>query len=436
MALSFILLSIVGGALATDEEWYRGETVESMLEELLSTEHCHSAWPNTENCVTWRVDERKQLRYVTTNSIPPYHVDPYCPFAVGKGYCIPGGSTTCRQFRGLKCPAQEGAPSTGDVPVPVVQLYGFPLKPDPTNDSRPLNLYELNPLAMQFDSRRGLEQIVNHTEDNDAVQIVAFPELDLFHIMDSQFVAEWAEKALPSGYSDHSDRSETEFERQPLRDARGLVDGAAPPNAAYQTIGVHLSGVQIKGPAEAEGYNVDVVNIPLKCGGHVTPPIGPGPQYHFHKSSNCLQNPGNSTSTSSHSAMVGFANDGFAIYGLYDIGGAEPVVDECNGHFGCLDDGCQSVSYHYHMFNYSFSGEGQFRPYYTGCLGPSKGLCNSTVHHRFDEGANWCGKGCGYEICVQPETSGETLDSYIASFGNAKWLEQFTVNPFDTKSGR
>jgi hypothetical protein len=48
----------------------------------------------------------------------------------------------------------------------------------------------------------------------------------------------------------------------------------------YQVIGAHLNGVQLKGPAEANGFNVDLTLIPLPCGGHVTPPVGPGPVYH------------------------------------------------------------------------------------------------------------------------------------------------------------
>ena len=162
-----------------------------------------------------------------TNSIPLYHVEPYCPFAVGKGYCIPGGSTKCPQFRGLTCPAQKGAPKTGDVPVPVSQLYGFPMKPDPTNASRPLNLYALNPLSWAFDSRTGLEQIVNHTEDTDQWQVVRFPELDLFHVKHIDY-------EYPTGSA-----------------IVGVLGDK--PNAAFQTIGVHMSGIQIKGPAEAEG---------------------------------------------------------------------------------------------------------------------------------------------------------------------------------------
>ena len=98
----------------------------------------------------------------------------------------------------------------------------------------------------------------------------------------------------------------------------------------YQQIGVHLNGVHIKGPGEAEGYNVDTSRIPLLCGGHVTPPIGAGPVYHYHKASTC----DHIEVVGQHGPLIGFANDGFAIYGFQDIDGTAPVVDECNGHFG------------------------------------------------------------------------------------------------------
>ena len=82
----------------------------------------------------------------------------------------------------------------------------------------------------------------------------------------------------------------------------------------------------------------------------MTPPVGAGPLYHYHKASFCLME--NGTASGSHSAMVGWMNDGFAMYGFHDIGGAAPVLDECNGHFGCIDDSCNTVTYHYHSNNF------------------------------------------------------------------------------------
>eukprot|EP01084_Bolivina_argentea_P033269 61560_1 len=387
-----------------DSKWYMTDLVESKLLSMLTDDECTSQWPNCANCNEWFVDEDEGLRYVLTNSIPPFEVAPYCPFGVGKGYCLPAGATNCTQFYGLVCPAQPNSPPTGDVEVPQIMLYAFPNAPDPTNDSKPLNLYQMNPLTWWFRDATKTEIIVNHNEDTFSAQKIPFLSKRLFNLKDINFHNK-KHAAKPYG-------------------------APPPPNPAFQTIGVHEAGIQLKGPAEAEGYNVDAVNIPLKCGGHVTPPIGQGPLYHFHKASTCLMEY-NASSTTTHSALIGYANDGFGIYGFYDINGIKPVVDECNGHFGCLDNECKQVTYHYHSYNYTYSGSGQFIPYYTGCLGPAKGLCNTTVHQQYDNGANWCGPGCGgYQICVQTGTNTDTLNAYVNSFGKPNWLKQFTINPY------
>merc|ERR1719506_24826 len=113
----------------------------------------------------------------------------------------------------------------------------------------------------------------------------------------------------------------------PTRDDRPLhmYNNSALTNGnAYQVIGAMNNGVQIKGPAEANGFNVDTSLIPLPCGGHVTPPVGPGPVYHYHKAPDCIDNVGEAHS------RLGWAADGHGIYG-YDAGSP---VDECHGHFG------------------------------------------------------------------------------------------------------
>ena len=78
--------------------------------------------------------------------------------------------------------------------------------------------------------------------------------------------------------------------------------------------------------------------IPLPCGGHVTPPMviegnAVGTVYHYHKAADCeyIQEPGE------HGPLIGYAADGFAIYGFGDYTGM-PVLDECHGHFGVVPD--------------------------------------------------------------------------------------------------
>ena len=85
--------------------------------------------------------------------------------------------------------------------------------------------------------------------------------------------------------------------------------------------------------SEANGVNVDIALIPLPCGGHVTPPLDKGPYYHYHKAADCelIEVPGD------HGPLVGYAMDGFGIYGYGDYMGM-PVLDECHGHFGYVPD--------------------------------------------------------------------------------------------------
>jgi len=190
---------------------------------------------------------------------------------------------------------------------------------------------------------------------------------------------------------------------------------------AYQVIGSHLLGLEIKGPAEANGFNVDLSLIPFVCGAHIT---ALGGNFHFHKLAECT----NTTLPAHHGIHFGYANDGFKIYGMGDYPGIS-VLDECNGHFGIVDDE-GTLEYHYHATAaYNMPGK-HHRPYYLGCQGPSKGRCNETTNPDYDNGANWCGKGCGHEICVQPGTDRRALRNYLGHFGNENWLDQFDVNPF------
>mmetsp|Transcript_36969 Transcript_36969/g.64470 ORF Transcript_36969/g.64470 Transcript_36969/m.64470 type:complete len:164 (+) Transcript_36969:499-990(+) len=79
--------------------------------------------------------------------------------------------------------------------------------------------------------------------------------------------------------------------------------------------------------------------------------------------------------------------------------------------------------------------EPSFQPYFIGCQGPSKGRCNSTIAKcktgECDLNHNWCGVGCGYEICVQPGTLNSTLQAYLAGFGKGMdWIDKHTVNDY------
>ena len=247
--------------------------------------------------------------------MPPFRVQLYCPFGFGQGYCgapaLGLNSTDCDPFQGMTCPCVAGSkshpaltPLVGDVLVPTLQLFSFPLTPDPAARLAPLHMYN--------------------------------------------------NSCLLNGNS-------------------------------YQAVEAHLSGVQLKGPAEANGFNLNTSLIPSFCGGHVTPPAGPGPVYHSHKASGCLE----IERQGQHRPLVGYAVDGFGIYGFGDHVGVS-VLDEWHCHFGV--DASGEISYHYHASAaHNRGGAMAHQPYYTGCLGPSLSQCDQTVSTEYDAGSNWCG---------------------------------------------
>ena len=329
---------------------------------------CFLPWPTVQNCAEW--SEAGMMRVVESNNVPPFFVPPYCPFGLGQGYCqspSQGNSTDCPPFAGRVCPCVN---NTGFSDPP----------PGPGNGTtcpaaNPASGDVLMPVYQRF-------EIPLHPDPTD----VAKP----LHMYNNS--------VLKTGNT-------------------------------YQVIGVLLNGVQLKGPAEANGFNVDTSLIPLPCGGHVTPPVGPGPVYHHHKAPDCLDG---ISQPGTHGPLLGYAADGFGIYGFGDFTGT-PVLDQCNGQFGPVPGSNGEVVYHYHAMGVTNEAGKPHRPYFMGCLGPSKGRCNSTVSPEYDGGANWCGQGCGADICVQPGTDRDALTIYLDGFTGgrgAAWLAQYSVNAF------
>ena len=95
------------------------------------------------------------------------------------------------------------------------------------------------------------------------------------------------------------------------------------------------------------GNDAPAHEIQDRCNGH---PQQTG-QYHYHNYSDC-QVDGRSQG-GGHSDLMGYALDGFGIYGLYGEGGAELTtadLDACHGHtHQILWDGDQQNMFHYHF---------------------------------------------------------------------------------------
>ncbi len=131
---------------------------------------------------------------------------------------------------------------------------------------------------------------------------------------------------------------------------------AAQPNCVGGEVGILLSGVVVFSAFDAEGRDAVAHEVQDACDGH--------PQrtgfYHYHSLSDCVED----TSTSGHSDLVGYAFDGYGIYGYYGEDGSEMTnedLDACHGHTHVVEwDGQMVEMYHYHATH-------EF-PYTVGCF--------------------------------------------------------------------
>jgi len=118
---------------------------------------------------------------------------------------------------------------------------------------------------------------------------------------------------------------------------------AAQPNCVSGEVGIMLSGSLVFNAFDAEGRDAVAHEVQDECDGH--------PQlsgfYHYHSLSDCIED-----SSSGHSALVGYAFDGYGIYGYYGEDGSEVTnkdLDVCHGHAHAVEWDGQIVDiYHYH----------------------------------------------------------------------------------------
>lgn len=123
-------------------------------------------------------------------------------------------------------------------------------------------------------------------------------------------------------------------------------------------IGYTLTNVALFNAVDARGRDAAAHEVQDRCHGH---PERRG-VYHYHDLSPCLAD---NRDANGHSALMGYAIDGFGIYGPYETAGSAQVtnaqLDECHGHVGSvLEDEAYVTRYHYHL-NSEF-------PYSVGCF--------------------------------------------------------------------
>jgi len=121
-------------------------------------------------------------------------------------------------------------------------------------------------------------------------------------------------------------------------------------------IGALLSGAVIYNPTDALGRDAVAWEVQDACQGH---PQQSG-EYHYHSVSDCVTD----TADGGHSDLVGYAFDGFGIFGHAGEDGdvlTNADLDECHGHTHEIEwDGETVEMYHYHA-TYEF-------PYVIGCF--------------------------------------------------------------------
>jgi hypothetical protein len=118
--------------------------------------------------------------------------------------------------------------------------------------------------------------------------------------------------------------------------------------------GFLLSGVVLNSPVDAAGRDAVAHEVQDHCFGHPNPT-----GYHYHSLSPCIPDRG-----TAHSRLVGYALDGFGIFGFRGPGGEVMTnrdLDACHGHNHEIQwDGERREMYHYHA-TWEF-------PYVVGCF--------------------------------------------------------------------
>jgi hypothetical protein len=133
---------------------------------------------------------------------------------------------------------------------------------------------------------------------------------------------------------------------------------ATTPGCVGGEAGFMLTGALLFSAIDAGGRDAVAHEAQDRCNGH---PQRAG-QYHYHGPSACMKD--DAGAAGKHSDLVGYALDGFGIFGIYGENGRElhsADLDECHGHTHViLWDGKPRLMYHYHLTS-------DF-PYSVGCL--------------------------------------------------------------------
>lgn len=125
------------------------------------------------------------------------------------------------------------------------------------------------------------------------------------------------------------------------------------PQCVRGTVGIMLTGVLLFDGLDAEGRDAPAHELQDACDGH---PEKTG-SYHYHALSDCI-------SDGKSNKLIGYAWDGFGIYGSFDSNGKELMtddLDECHGTTSDVEWEGKKVSMYHYVMTKDY-------PYSVGCF--------------------------------------------------------------------
>ena len=202
------------------------------------------------------------------------------------------------------------------------------------------------PVYYYKDANRYIDLFSYHLKDSnkDGIDNVRISHDQQFLIMESQGYPNHPTAVFPNSGNPNTIRVQSFTFRLPL--VPKLADAIT--RLPMGPIGTALNGVVFFNPYEMEGMNAveGYSEVWLdSCCGH---PQQTG-VYHYHKYPTCVKSPFKDDGKQ-HSPIIGFAFDGFPLYGPYESEGVmakdlkkSEALDVCNGHMD------EIRGYHYHV---------------------------------------------------------------------------------------
>jgi len=208
------------------------------------------------------------------------------------------------------------------------------------------------------------------------------------------------------------------------------------PECVGGEVGIMLSGIPLFNGFDAGGRDAVAWEAQDVCAGH---PQHDG-VYHYHGPSSCL---GDTSAEKEHSSLVGYAFDGFGIYGNKGANGKElstAALDECHGHSHQIEWEGQNVDmYHYHLT--------QDFPYSVSCYrgknavsGPTRGKFGAEPVNQQQQNTTTNTPQIVNNTYIAPSNSGNSNDEIYPAysiFNNQQWYQtyyQSSITPCNANS--